>query len=190
MKKITPLTVLAFIFVLAIGCADDFQGDFNNLSANNQDMIVNAQDKLFETDNNKFKTSEKKISFNSKFTVWSDPPPVGYYINATISGSGTATRMGKAKLAIQEIITTIPDTDPWKTVAEVVITAANGEELYFSYTSTVDVAGTPVMSFAGSCEVKGGTGSFKNAKGTLEYNGSRSWETGTGTAFFTGEISF
>lgn len=92
-------------------------------------------------------------------------------------------------LAMQETIT-IPETDLWTADASVVITAANGDELNLCYTGTVNTSGTPVMAFTCTCEVNGGTGAFKNAKGTLIYKGSRSWDTGSGTAEFTGQLIY
>jgi len=184
MKKIAPLSTLVLIIGLAFGCADDLHGDVNYFSPGEE--VVVSSGTLAD-----YNTQEKnhRISFNSKFTVWSVPPPPGNQIQITITGSGTATRMGKARLAIQETIT-IPDTDPWEADASVVITASNGDELHLCYKATVDVSGSPVMAFAGTCEVKGGTGAFKNAKGTLRYTGSRSWDTGSGNAAFAGDISY
>jgi hypothetical protein len=192
MKKIAPLSTLVFIFMLAIGCADGMHEDFNDtFNMNSQVRVGNAQDKLVDATSNHSKAQEKNrnISFSSKFTVWSVPPPPGNQIQVSIAGSGTATRMGKAKLAMQETIT-IPDSDQWTADASIVITAANGDELHLSYTGVVDTSGTPVMAFTGTCEVNGGTGAYRQAKGTLIYKGSRSWDTGSGTATFTGEISY
>jgi hypothetical protein len=191
MKKITPLFTLALFFSLSTGCSDDLHYEYDYMTLNSQQMILNAQDIIADANKNISMESQKmhRMSFNSKFTVWSVPPPPGNQIQVTINGSGTATRMGKAKLTIQETIT-IPENDQWEAIAEVVITAANGDELHLSYTGTVDVSGTPVMAFTGACAVNGGTGAFKNAKGTLVYFGSRSWDTGSGSATFTGEISY
>jgi hypothetical protein len=191
MKKITPLFTLVLIIGFAIGCADDLHGDIVNLTLDNEEVVVNSPNMLAGFDSNRSNAQEKnhRISFNGKFKVWSVPPSPGNQIQVNITGSGTATRMGKAKLEIQETIT-IPDTDLWEADACVVITAANGDELHFNYSGTVDTSGTPVMTFTATCEVKGGTGAYKNAKGTLKYTGSRSWDSGSGTAAFTGEISY
>jgi hypothetical protein len=191
MKKITPLFTLVLFFSLATGCTDDLHYEYDHVTLNSQKIGLNEQDIIAEANKNISMESEKMrtISFNSKFTVWSVPPPPGNQIQVTIAGSGTATRMGKAKLAMQETIT-IPETDLWEADGSVVITAANGDELHLDYTGTVDVSGTPVMAFTGTCAVNGGTGAYKNAKGTLIYKGSRSWDTGSGTATFKGEISY
>jgi hypothetical protein len=116
-------------------------------------------------------------------------------INIFSSGIGTATHMGLVKMEIYEIVDTHGfDPNEWDADADVVLTAANGDELHFSYTSTIDPAdffnGSGNLYIVGACIVTGGTGRFSEASGTLIYTGVHNVYTSTGTVDFDGTIMY
>ena len=74
--------------------------------------------------------------------------------------------------------------------AKVSIIAANGDELQFMYDLSIDRSDPPEYIFTGTASVSSGTGRFKNAEGSLEYNGRMNWESAIGSATFTGEIDY
>lgn len=94
------------------------------------------------------------------------------------SGTGVAEHLGLVSWTSNEVANFCVDpNDPSQAAVTgtIVITAANGDQLTESYTSTVHAdfaAGT--LTAAGDYQVTGGTGRFAGAtgRGTLDVNGS------------------
>jgi len=135
-------------------------------------------------------TKKHEVPFKSTFEMWS----VDFYQNEgetfmhqELEGIGNATHMGKTKVWIPDELLYPDDTWlNWTATADVILTAANGDELWFSYASSfiyvlpVDVVGVG--------PVTGGTGRFEGATGTMTYTGH--WPDETGKVTFTGTIQY
>jgi hypothetical protein len=76
------------------------------------------------------------------------------------------------------------------------ITAANGDELYTTATSTIDISnlGTGPLAFSAVENITGGTGRFDGASGSFTSTGSVTLDLSTGTGLLTfkstGTISY
>lgn len=151
------------------------------------------QDSQLEDDVNLKSGNKHPVPFNATFSVWSEPATPGPTIDLTVFGSGNATHLGNSEVVVTETITTV--TIPWTATASVVITAANGDELHFDYSSVIDPSALPPagngdLVIVGECVVNGGTGRFENATGTFIYNGIFNVISSTGTAHFSGTIKY
>ena len=87
MRKIAPLSTLVILFILTVGCADVMNEDYIDSINKSQFKVEKAQDKLMGATSNQSNAHEKNrsISFSSKFTVWSVPPPPGNQIHVNIA---------------------------------------------------------------------------------------------------------
>ena len=130
------------------------------------------------------------VPFKSSFECWS----ADFYQNEgenfwhqVVKGAGKATHMGKTTLLIPDELL-YPDAAwyNWTATADVILTAANGDELHFSYASEF-VYELPVHVI-GHGPVTGGTGRFEGATGWLTYEGN--WPDNSGKVTFTGTIQY
>ena len=96
---------------------------------------------------------------------------------------------GKTTVIINEKIV---NTIPFNMIAIAIVSfiAANGDEMQFMYDFSIYWSDPPDYFFTGTASVASGTGRFKNAEGSLEYNGRMNWETIIWTASFTEEIDY
>lgn len=137
-----------------------------------------------------FKGSKKHaVPFKSNFECWSiDFFPDGEVADKyhqVLEGSGNASHMGKAKMEIPDELLYTADFVDWTATADVILTAANGDKLFFSYASAfIYKAETHVI---GHGPITGGTGRFDGASGWMTYEGL--W-TETGKVTFTGHIKY
>lgn len=180
MKKLA-LFLLAPIFVIALmGFSGNTNPDDGNLNTNNTNVEYKSH----------------LVPFHTEIDYWGPPPGVGedgmVYIDAY--GTGNATHMGLTDMVIHEIVDTKGLCScEWNAEADVILTAANGDELNFSYTSSIDASDFLVsgeLIIVGSCNITGGTGRFVSATGTLTYNGTHNVFSSTGTVIFDGTIMY
>lgn len=123
------------------------------------------------------------VPFKSKFEMWGEPilptPPDDFY-HQRLWGNGKATHMGKATIEIpDEALSFNFGVDPpvaTATDVECILTGANGDELWFRYSSVSDPTMVPLVP--GVIIVKdadgviwGGTGKFEGASGNITYEG-------------------
>lgn len=178
MKKLNLVFLISFAVLLIAGCSKfETEPELLNLS----DEVALKSGKIHP------------VPFKSVFELWSDPAIPGPTINLTVNGLGNATHMGRTKLLVSETI--ITTTIPWTAHANVILTAANGDELHFNYDSFIDPSemapgGNFNLIVVGQCTITGGTGRFKDASGNLTYNGIFNAATSTGTATFNGDIMY
>lgn len=136
------------------------------------------------------------VPFYSEFDFWG--PPTGPnelgIIDVIVYGTGKATHMGLTNMVVNEIVdTNVFCNCAWNGEAEVFLTAANGDELHFNYSSIIDpsaLEATGDLNIIGHCTVTGGTGRFTNASGVMTYKGVYNVITFTGTAIFDGSIKY
>ena len=83
-----------------------------------------------------------------------------------IEGSGVSTHLG------QNTLFSLSESDFVTQCGHTVHTAANGDQLEYSYAGTVDQSGFPAITFTGEFWFTGGTGRFEGATGGGTYEGS------------------
>jgi hypothetical protein len=89
-------------------------------------------------------------------------------LRVVIEGSGTATHLGRYTYEADECFN--PVTGAFSGLP--IITAANGEQLFGTYTGQVAPTGDPgVVSYVEQMAIAGGTGRFAGASGTFEVVG-------------------
>lgn len=130
------------------------------------------------------------VPFKSRFVMWS----TDFYQNEgeafmhqELEGIGNATHMGKTNVAIPDEL--LYPGDPWTATADVILTAANGDELWFSYASEFVFVDYPV-DVVGDGPITGGTGRFEGASGWMTYTGHWPSEIENGKVTFTGTIQY
>lgn len=178
MKKLNFLFFISFAILLIAACSK-FEADPEYLNLNDDVTLKSVK--------------INPLPFKSVFKLWSDSATPGPTINLTVNGLGNATHMGNTTLLVNETISTT--TIPWTAHANVILTAANGDELHFDYDSVIDPSGmAPGGNFdlivVGLCTITGGTGRFEDASGNLIYNGIFNVATSTGKATFIGDIMY
>jgi hypothetical protein len=110
----------------------------------------------------------------------------------TGSGSGRATHLGQVTVSTSELVdfTVSPGTVTIRG-GEMVVVAANGDELYSNYSgggSLPDVNG--VVSFSGTFTITGGTGRFSDATGGGTFEGEGNVVTGDVVVSYQGTIRY
>lgn len=138
------------------------------------------------------------VPFKSTFTCGGEEitpeEPDGLY-HQLVYGSGNATHMGKTDLLIEDESIDMTDLEHCTAEADVVFTAANGDELWFHYSSEFDLTTgfvEPYIIYVRDAmgAIEGGTGRFENATGYIVYEGDWDMSTGVGICTFDGEIQY
>jgi hypothetical protein len=89
-------------------------------------------------------------------------------LRVVIEGTGTATHLGRYTYEAEECFN--PVTGAFSGVP--IITAANGEQLFGTYTGQVAPTSDPaIVSYVEQMSISGGTGRFSDAWGTFEVVG-------------------
>ncbi len=163
MKKLSILIFVLLVF--AAGCIE------------NQMVVI---EKPFVN----FKGSYETISSS---TPMGGPPPTALQVE--ISGEGKASHLGKSTLLA---ITTqsLVGPPPFSLDGGATFTAANGDEFYTEATGTAMPDGTGFVDVTTDHTIIGGTGRFKNAKGTLKGKARAKLADGVGRSDFEGKISY
>ena len=108
-----------------------------------------------------------------------------------IVGTGNVSHLGNCTVAFDQIGDySINPNAPALSAPNVVVTAANGDELYFESYGTANDNGTGNPTFTGSFTFTGGTGRFGNASGSATFTGSANLATMTGEFSFAGRIAY
>ena len=106
-----------------------------------------------------------------------------------ISGTGTATHLGKVTLVSRDCINPISQTAFSFSSNQLVLTVANGDQVFATYSGTLTTEGT-VGVITGGYQIIGGTGSFSQATGAGTVQGVEDLSTGIGQVQLTGSISY
>lgn len=175
MKKLA-LFILAPIFVITL------MGFSNSLNPENGNLF---------SDNSFIESTIHPVPFHTEIDYWGPAPGISedgmVFIDAY--GTGNATHMGLTDMVIHEVVY-MDFMYEWHAEADVVLTSANGDELHFNYTSTIDASVLEELIIVGNCNITGGTGRFANASGSLTYNGTHNVFSSTGTVIFDGVIMY
>jgi hypothetical protein len=106
-----------------------------------------------------------------------------------ISGTGLVTHLGKVTVVSRDCINPISETEFAFSSNQLVITAANGDQIFATYTGTLTFEGT-VGVITGGYQFVGGTGRFSQATGAGAVQGVEDIITGKGNVQLTGTISY
>ena len=124
--------------------------------------------------------------FKARYETYPQPvgPPENGILTLKIPGDGEGDPLGKstwdAEMKIN--VTQVPNPQ----TGTMVFTAANGDQLFGTYEGLGTPADGPV-SFQGTFQITGGTGSFEGATGAGTYWGTA--EGGEGTLYFDGMLT-
>ena len=103
-----------------------------------------------------------------------------------VTGRGPVSGMGMTRTTSTQTLSgdpTAPQVGDVITSTDLVMRAADGDELHADYVATVTSVQPPRIAFAGTVTVTGGTGRFAGAAGTLDTVGGFDFATMQG--FFT-----
>jgi hypothetical protein len=183
--------ILAFFLsgLFLAGCSYDegpVPGDIEPLNAKGETVLKS--------------TKNHAVPFKSKFTCGGEeitPEEPDGLFHQMVYGSGNATHLGKTELLIpDEGINMDVFSNCYTENVLVILTTANGDELWLSYSSTFDL--TPMLEDPPGVvyvrdamgSIDGGTGRFENATGNIVYEGDWDISTGIGICSFNGEIQY
>ena len=127
------------------------------------------------------------IAITELITPIGKPPCV---MVGDISGTGQATHLGKVTLASHDCINLItPPTAFAFSSDQLILTAANGEQIFATYSGGFKIEGA-VGVISGAYQIVGGTGKFSEASGAGTVQGVEDMSTGKGQVQITGTISY
>lgn len=107
-------------------------------------------------------------------------------LNVVITGEGTATHLGRYSYAADECF----DPVTGSFVGEPIFTAANGDQLFGTYTGQVAPTPDPnVVTYTEVLTISGGTGHFSGVTGDLQAEGVANLATGDYRQSLLGLIS-
>ena len=149
------------------------------------------------------KSNKVPVPFSAVFSVWltEAPAPVDGVLEQVeygISNAPHPTHMGITEFYNEEIIYLSANTgivpweevDPWTAVANVTLTAANGDQMKVIINYTLDPKAFPQLKAEGIGTVNGGTGRFENATGELSFSADFNVADLKGTQYYNGEIRY
>ena len=118
--------------------------------------------------------------------------PVPGVLSLTGTGGGHASHLGRVTLSTTETLDFV--TSPGTLVSRdgrMVMVAANGDELHWSYEGTGALPDEEGISeFTGTFVITGGTGRFSEATGGGTFQGTGSTATGVATVSYSGAIAY
>ena len=102
---------------------------------------------------------------------------------------GQATHLGKVTLISQDCITPMTQASFSFASDQLVLTAANGDQVFATYSGVLTSEGT-VGVITGGYQIVGGTGRFSQATGAGSVHGVEDLSTGKGQVQLNGTISY
>ena len=139
-------------------------------------------------------TAATTTPFSSDFTAQASfaETPVPGVLSVTTSGAGHASHLGRITLSTTETLDFV--TTPGTLVirdGRLVMVAANGDELYWSYEGTGSLPDEDGdSSLTGTFVITGGTGRFSDATGGGTFEGSGNAVTGVASLSYRGAIAY
>ncbi|MGI8580652.1 MAG: hypothetical protein ACR2KX_00520 [Chitinophagaceae bacterium] len=136
------------------------------------------------------KMNKLGVPFKASFETASRPlafPPI---LRLETTGTGIGSHIGKSTLLAYPTINF--RTNPISVSGTLVITAANGDEIFASFTGTRSATNATILAFTihATYIITGGTGRFQNASGSFEGISTGTLGIHTGTASYEGYISY
>ena len=124
-----------------------------------------------------------KGSFTTVNEILQPPPNVVQ----RVTGTGTASFLGSCTFVAMTNVT-ISGAPPFAVIGSKTFTAANGDQLFTSFTGTSHPIATDVTQANLHEVITGGTGRFENASGSFETTAIADKVTPSYTATIAGEI--
>jgi hypothetical protein len=118
----------------------------------------------------------KCVSFKGKFTTSST--------ETGVVGTGTASHIGRFTLVAEDQVNFPTIT------GNVIITAANGDEIFATHTGTINPQGNDMLMVHLDNIITGGTGRFTGATGSFNTDSFVNGSTGTGNGILDGTICY
>jgi len=106
-----------------------------------------------------------------------------------IQGTGNVSHLGRTKVNLGNTFIFSPPP-PFSATGNLVLTAANGDQLKGSFTGEMTPTGSTTSSVLFTGSFNGGTGRFAGADGSFTWRGTYDRSTHTGKAKFTGTIIY
>jgi hypothetical protein len=122
------------------------------------------------------------IAITETIQVIGSPPCV---LTGNISGTGSATHLGKLTLVSTDCINPISETAFSFSSNQIVVTTASGEQIFATYGGTLTLG-----VIMGGYQIVGGTGRYSQATGAGKLQGVEDINTGKGQIQLTGTISY
>lgn len=187
MKKVKPFSMFIAVIFLMAGCTD----------------LISEPSDLNSANEVTLKSNKVPVPFSAVFGVWlpEEPVPMDGRFEQVEYGTSIAphpNHMGVSSLYNQEVIYFSEGTgylpweevDPWTAVANVTLTAANGDQMNIVVNYTLVVTGFPLFYCEGTGTIDGGTGRFENASGELSFSADFNVAELKGTHYYSGEIQY
>ena len=111
------------------------------------------------------------------------------FLVGVISGTGQATQLGRVTLVSRDCINPISQTEFSFSSDQLVLTVANGDQVFAMYSGRLTTEGG-VGVITGGYQIVGGTGHFSQATGAGTVQGVEDMSTGKGLVQLTGTISY
>jgi len=131
--------------------------------------------------------------FRSQFTVQASFAPTmtpGVFAGTT-SGAGHATHLGKVTLSTTELLDfTAGDGTAAIRNGLMVMVAANGNKLYWSYSGSLSAPDGNQVMLHGTFVITGGTGRFEDATGGGTFTGTASLDPAIAALSYAGTIDY
>ena len=152
MKQLIALSVIAASFLL-LSCQKDVKQ--KEIESNNNNLVQAAKVNM-----------EKDRPFKGSYTTTSEilqPAPI---LKTRITGTGNVSQLGKSTFVALSTLnfTTQP---PFTLAGTATFTAANGDEVYTSFTGTSTPTAQGMLDVSMTHIITGGTGRFQNATGSF-----------------------
>lgn len=187
MKTLKLSMVCIILFLFAVGCSE--------LLPESDTGIINDEMLL--------KSKKKSVPVSGEFSVWVNVPPAPVdgiltQLEYGVSNEPHPSHLGITKLFNEEVIYLSANTgqvpwdqvDPWQANANVVLTAANGDELFIALKYEIDPELFPKLLAYGNGPVTGGTGRFDDVTGEFDFTAVFNVIELKGTQKYTGEIMY
>ena len=151
MRQLISLPVV-IASCLLLACQKDVQSENDS---NDENFVLAAK-----------ASKEKDRPFNGSFTTASEilqPAPI---LKTRITGTGQVSQLGKSTFVALSTLN-FTSQPPFILGGTATFTAANGDEVYTSFTGTSTPAGQGMLDVVMTHTITGGTGRFQNATGSF-----------------------
>jgi hypothetical protein len=131
-------------------------------------------------------------SFKASVAITEVIQPIGAapcILVGEISGTGQATQLGKVTVVSSDCINPLSQTLFSFASNQLVLTSANGDQIFALYSGTLTTEGG-VGVITGGYQIAGGTGRYSQATGAGSVQGLEDMSTGKGLVQLTGTLSY
>ena len=136
--------------------------------------------------------AQSAAPFKATIAITESIQPIGTapcILFGDISGTGQATQLGKVTVVSSDCINPISQTAFSFSSNQLVLTAANGEQIFAMYNGILTTEGG-VGVISGGYQIVGGTGRYSQATGAGTVQGVEDMSTGKGLVQLTGTFSY